>query len=160
MRYSLSDVTQKTIQRARISKPALKAGDENALSKSASSCFSIAGSTTCPDESALSANVMHLTGADLTVIGKHSEKLDVFRPLGNVLLHAEPESFEVVIEATGHPSGMEAAFRLVRKKGIIVLKSTFAAPVTLDLSQIPVNELTIVGSRCLAVFSVVCILLV
>ena len=94
------------------------------------------------------ANVMYLAGADLTVVGKHSEKLDVFKPLGNVLLHAEPESFEVVIEATGHPSGMEAAFRLVRKKGIIVLKSTFAAPVTLDLSQIPVNELTIVGSRC------------
>lgn len=94
------------------------------------------------------ANVMHLTGADLTVVGKHTEKLEVFKPLGNTLLHAEPEGFEVVIEATGHPSGMETAFRLVRKKGTIVLKSTFAAPVTLNLSQIPVNELTIIGSRC------------
>lgn len=94
------------------------------------------------------ANVMHLTGADLTVVGKHPEKLEVFKPLGNTLIHAEPEGFEVVIEATGHPSGMETAFRLVRKKGTIVLKSTFAAPVTLNLSQIPVNELTIIGSRC------------
>ena len=94
------------------------------------------------------ANVMHMAGADLSIVGKHSDKLEVFKPLGNVLLHAEPQNFEIVIEASGHPSGMETALRIVRRKGTIVLKSTFAAPVSLNLSQVPVEELSIIGSRC------------
>ena len=37
---------------------------------------------------------------------------------------------------------------LVRKKGTIILKSTYAGKVSLDMSMAAVNELTIVGSRC------------
>ena len=94
------------------------------------------------------ANVMKLAGADLTVIGHHADKLKLFEKLGKTALDAEPESFEVVIDSSGSPTGLDSAFRLVRKKGTIVMKSTFAAPVTVNFSQIPVNELTIVGSRC------------
>ena len=94
------------------------------------------------------ANVMHLAGADLTVIGKHEDKLRSFTALGKVTTLVEPEKYEIVVEASGNPSGIEIAMKCVRKKGIIVQKSTYAEKVALDLSLIPVNELTIVGSRC------------
>lgn len=94
------------------------------------------------------ANVCHLTGANVTVIGKHPEKLKLFEKICNVALEAEPESFEVVIEATGSPKGIDIALGLVRKMGTIVLKSTYADNANINLSLVPVNELTIVGSRC------------
>ena len=94
------------------------------------------------------ANVMHLMGADLTVVGRHEEKLSLFRTLGKVTSSVPSEAFEVVVEASGNPSGFRSALKAVRKKGTIVLKSTYAERVTLDLSLIPVNELTLIGSRC------------
>ena len=46
------------------------------------------------------------------------------------------------------PSGFATARSLVRPRGTLVLKSTFHADVTLNLSQIVVDEVNIVGSRC------------
>lgn len=97
------------------------------------------------------ANVIALTGADVTVIGKHPEKLSLFDKIGdNVHTTTEhlTEAYEVVIEATGSPLGIEQALSLVRKAGTIVLKSTYADNANINLSLVPVNELTIIGSRC------------
>ncbi len=94
------------------------------------------------------ANVMHLIGADLTVIGLSEEKLKLFEKLGKTTTKPEPESFEVVVEATGSPKGIGIAIGLVRKMGTIVLKSTYADNAEVNLSMIPVNEITVVGSRC------------
>lgn len=94
------------------------------------------------------ANVMHLAGAELTVMGRHEDKLKLFCNLGKTTLERPSEAFEVVVEASGSPSGFNDALRCVRKKGTIVLKSTFTEKVSFDLSLIPVNELTLIGSRC------------
>lgn len=94
------------------------------------------------------ANVMNLAGADLTVIGKNPDKLKLFEAFAKTTTDKVPDSFEIVIEASGNPSGLDTALVVVRKKGTIVLKSTYAEPTTLGLSIVPVNELTIVGSRC------------
>lgn len=108
------------------------------------------------------AQVLHQHGAKLTVIGKHPEKLVLFEPyattelLGeNTMVIDDPEGsgtavepYEVVVEATGSPSGLDLALRLVRSMGTIVLKSTYAGGADLNLSLIPVRELTVVGSRC------------
>lgn len=94
------------------------------------------------------ANVIHMRGATLTVVGKHDEKLSLFKALGEVTKEVRNESAEIVIEASGSPSGFLYALRCVRKKGTIVLKSTFTDLVEIDLSRIPVDEITIVGSRC------------
>lgn len=94
------------------------------------------------------ANVLHLKGADVTVIGKHDEKLEKFRKIAKVTKHPVNESYEVVVEATGNPEGISRAIELVRKAGIIVLKSTYAGMANLNLSLIPVNEISVVGSRC------------
>ena len=87
-------------------------------------------------------------GYKVTVLGKHPEKLKLFEPYGEVSLEREKEGYEVVVEATGSPDGIRQAFDLVRKKGTIVLKSTYAGEVSLPLSLVAVNEITIIGSRC------------
>jgi len=90
----------------------------------------------------------HEQGYRVTVIGKHPKKLELFAPYANVTTEKQEQAYEVVIEATGSESGMRDALKLVRKKGTIVLKSTYAGEVSLPLSQVAVNEITIVGSRC------------
>lgn len=93
------------------------------------------------------AQVVSLYGVDLTVIGKHPEKLQLFEKLGKTR-HEEGTTYEVVIDATGAPSGMELAKKIVRKQGTIVLKSTYAGTLDMDMSYFVVNEITIKGSRC------------
>ena len=103
----------------------------------------------------MAAQVLALTGVDLTVVGHHPEKLELFKPYAKTLLTSDipdeltaDDCFEYVVEASGHESGLALALRLVRKMGTIVLKSTYAGSTTLDMSIIPVNEITIAGSRC------------
>jgi threonine dehydrogenase-like Zn-dependent dehydrogenase len=111
------------------------------------------------------AQVLHLTGVQLTVIGKHREKLDAFIPFAertrlreeydNIgiesdsdLAHDPDRTYEVVIEATGSPDGIILAQKIVRRQGTIVLKSTYAGMTEIDMSIFVVNEITLVGSRC------------
>ncbi len=91
---------------------------------------------------------MRAEGRNVTVVGKHPEKLEIFAPYADTTLEREKEGYEIVVEATGSPSGILQALGMVRKKGTVVLKSTYAGEVSLPLSQIAVNEITIVGSRC------------
>lgn len=87
-------------------------------------------------------------GHNVTVAGKHPEKLELFRPFAEVTLERIREGYEVVVEATGSPTGIHQALEMVRKKGTIVLKSTYVGEVSLPLSLVAVNEISIVGSRC------------
>lgn len=91
---------------------------------------------------------MCATGRHVTVIGKHPEKLALFAPYAETSTEWEKEGYEIVVEATGSPTGIRQAMEMVRKKGIIVLKSTYAGETSLPMSLIAVNEITIVGSRC------------
>ena len=56
-------------------------------------------------------------------------------------------SYDVVIETSGHVSGFEQALDASRSLGKIILKSTYV-PSSVDLSQIVIRELTLLGSRC------------
>ena len=94
------------------------------------------------------AQVLAQTGIDLTVIGKHEEKLELFKSFAKVTTEGEREGYEYVAECTGSPSGLQKALELVRKKGTIMLKSTYAGTTNVDMSMVVVNEISIVGSRC------------
>lgn len=96
------------------------------------------------------AQVVSLTGVDLTVIGRHPEKWNHYKGVAKTITEAElnDQTFEIVIDATGSPSGIELAKKIVRKKGTIVIKSTYAGTTNIDLSYFVVNEITIMGSRC------------
>jgi alcohol dehydrogenase len=113
----------------------------------------------------LCAQALRLPGCQVAVIGRHPERWETLRDLG-IEAHAAESvargsssvatddrrqnmaSFDVVVDCTGHPSGLELARRLVRPRGRLVLKSTFAGDATLDISALIVNEIQLVGSRC------------
>nr|VFJ62506.1 MAG: Threonine dehydrogenase [Candidatus Kentron sp. FW] len=99
----------------------------------------------------LIAQVLQLTGCDLLVAGHHRHKLAILASKGIATQSAkkaiEPGA-DIVVEATGSPSGFAMARTLVRPRGTLVLKSTFRGDVVLDLSGVVVDEITIIGSRC------------
>lgn len=100
----------------------------------------------------LCAQMLALTGCQLLVIGRHEDKLELLKQRGiATLLAAQADSlseFDIVVEATGSASGFAAAVAMLRPRGTLVLKSTYAGKANIDLSQLAVEEITLVGSRC------------
>lgn len=101
----------------------------------------------------LVAQVLHQAKANVTVIGKHGWKLDLARSWGIKGTTAgdgqvRDRSFRVVVEATGSPTGLRDALRLVAPRGTVVMKSTFQEKVQFDTSKLVVDEITLLGSRC------------
>ncbi|WP_106392546.1 alcohol dehydrogenase catalytic domain-containing protein [Enhygromyxa salina] len=97
---------------------------------------------------------LHAAGQPVRAIGHHRAKLDVAAALGiETSLERELDARDqgaaaLVVEATGHPSGLSRALWLARPRGAVILKTTSAAPIPLDLSTVVVNELRVIGSRC------------
>ena len=99
----------------------------------------------------LVAQVLALTGCELIVGGRHSAKLAILARRGIPTQMGEDglaASADVVVECTGRAEGVEVAQRLVRPRGMLVLKSTYHGLVQVDLSRLVVDEIQIAGSRC------------
>jgi threonine dehydrogenase-like Zn-dependent dehydrogenase len=106
----------------------------------------------------LCAQVLARLSSNVTVVGKHQEKLALFNrsPEGGhcaistkLLADIEPDhSADVVVDCTGSPTGLPTALSLVRPRGTIVLKTTVAGEQTMALAPIVIDEVTVVGSRC------------
>lgn len=99
----------------------------------------------------LVAMVLAQSGAELTVIGRHRAKLDRVAKLVSRTALADERidgDFDVVVEATGSPSGLARAVALLRPRGTLVLKSTFHGTTELDTAKLVIDEITLVGSRC------------
>ena len=99
----------------------------------------------------LVAQVLALTGARLAVVAKHDHQKALLKARGIETITAaevEPRRWDVVVEATGSPSGFDLAARALRPRGTLVLKSTYRGDITLALAPFVVDEITIVGSRC------------
>jgi len=100
----------------------------------------------------LCAQVLAPLCAELVVVGKHSWKLSRIADCG--IRCEELESFQpqpnwnVVVDCTGSPTGIETAFQCVRPCGIIVLKTTVAAEQSLHLAPVVIDETRVIGSRC------------
>src|SRR4029077_4212076 len=56
--------------------------------------------------------------------------------------------FDLVVDATGAPEGFDRARARVRRRGTLVLKSTFHGETPRAFSPLVVDEITLVGSRC------------
>ena len=99
----------------------------------------------------LVAQVLALTGARLRVVARHEHQRELLHARGIETIaegDVEPRRHDIVVEATGSPSGLELARTALRPRGTLVLKSTYHGEVTLDLAPFVVDEITIVGSRC------------
>jgi threonine dehydrogenase-like Zn-dependent dehydrogenase len=96
-----------------------------------------------------------LTGAAVTLVGKHDSKLEIARRRGIETVRLDQlegskraRAFDVVVEASGSPAGFDLALSLLRPRGTLVLKSTFHGTTAFESSRVVVDEITVVGSRC------------
>ena len=99
----------------------------------------------------LCAQVLRLTGAKITALGKHAEKLALIKKTGVRTIQLndwKPRLFDVVVEATGSATGLELALSAVRPRGALILKSTIAGNHQVSLAPIVINEINMIGSRC------------
>jgi threonine dehydrogenase-like Zn-dependent dehydrogenase len=84
----------------------------------------------------LVAFVLRTQTAEVTVVGRDDPS---------------PGDADVVVDCTGSPEGFVRATEIVRPRGTIVVKSTCADDAKLPaslLTQLVVDEVTVVGSRC------------
>ena len=93
----------------------------------------------------------------VVMYGKHEKKLALARRFGMKTkrvfgntkdLKRVRECYELVVEATGSPSGLAFAQHLTEPRGTLVLKSTFHGAAPVETWPIVVKEITVVGSRC------------
>ena len=101
----------------------------------------------------LCAQVVATTGAKLTLIGKHENKLAIAARRGIETITVDDAArrasqFDVTVEASGSSSGFALARELLHPRGVLVLKSTFHGKTEIDAAQLVVNEINVVGSRC------------
>ncbi len=99
----------------------------------------------------LVAQVLKLTGCELVLLGHHQEKLRIAAQLGiSVATQGviKGKNYDLIIECSGCPDGIQHALRLVRPCGRIIVKSTFREKVELDIARTVVDEVQLIGSRC------------
>ena len=99
----------------------------------------------------LIAFAMKGAGQQVLLAGHHHRKLSIAEGVGiETCLEQQlsDQRFDAVVEATGSATGFERALGLVRPKGTLVLKTTVADRIAVDLSALVVNEIQLVGSRC------------
>lgn len=89
------------------------------------------------------------------LFGRHQDKMALLSSAAGVetrpseaALPASAAGFDVVVDATGSPAGLDLARALCRPLGTLILKSTCAAGTDFNTAPFVVDELRIIGSRC------------
>jgi threonine dehydrogenase-like Zn-dependent dehydrogenase len=99
----------------------------------------------------LVAQTLALTGCALAVACRSADKAALLEGRGIATLAAgniAAGSFDLAVECTGNPAGFHLARRALQPRGTLVLKSTYAGALMLDVSSLVVDEIALIGSRC------------
>ena len=105
----------------------------------------------------LIAFVLKARGSQVTLYGKHENKMKLARRVGVRVrkvrgdatdLKTVKENFRLVVEATGSPTGLMLAQQMTEPRGTLIVKSTFHGAAPVETWPIVVKELTVIGSRC------------
>lgn len=99
----------------------------------------------------LTAQVIALTGCDLTVICRHEKQAALLRQWQIDTAQSddiEANSADIVVDCTGSESGFSDALELVKATGVIHLKSTYADLPKANLTRLVVDEIRVETSRC------------
>ncbi|MBS60266.1 MAG: alcohol dehydrogenase [Anaerolineaceae bacterium] len=99
----------------------------------------------------LIARSLALTGCELHVFDRNQTNLDLLSNKGiktGSVDEIPKGMFDISVECTGSPNGFSIACRSLRPQGTLVMKSTYASNLTLDVSELVVDEITLIGSRC------------
>ncbi len=93
-------------------------------------------------------------GFSIEVIGRHQDKLATL-DLPGITAHLEADfpaekdtDLPVVIEASGSTSGLEKALQLAAPRGKIIYKTTTARSHEINLADLAIDEIQLLGSRC------------
>ncbi len=99
----------------------------------------------------LIAQTLALIGSDLRVLARHPYQQKLLTDRGIRFIQEEEIQswrWDVVVEATGSPTGFEIARKAIRPRGTLVMKSTYKGDMSVNFSSIVVDEVNIIGSRC------------
>lgn len=99
----------------------------------------------------LIAQTLALTGCDLRVVARHNHQQGLLQARRIRTISEEelqPWRWDIVVEATGSPSGFALARKAIRPRGTLVMKSTYKGEMNVNFSSIVVDEINIIGSRC------------
>lgn len=99
----------------------------------------------------LAAMVLALHGAEVHLAGHYPEHLALAEPYGVrgfLEQDLDRRDYDVVVEASGSPSGLALALARLRPRGTVVLKSTYKGQVALNTADLVVPEVRLFGSRC------------
>lgn len=95
---------------------------------------------------------LNLTQADVTLAGKHENKLQVARKQHVKTTKLDElemiKQYDIVVDATGSADGLNLAIQLVKQRGTIVLKTTVARGKAMNLAPVVIDEIQVIGSRC------------
>ncbi|UCH90402.1 MAG: alcohol dehydrogenase catalytic domain-containing protein [Nitrospirota bacterium] len=99
----------------------------------------------------LCAQVLFLNGCQITLLGRHTKRHGWLSQKG-IAVTSEIQDLrggaDIVVEATGSPQGLTMATQLVRPRGTIVLKSTYHGQVLVNMTELVIHEISVIGSRC------------
>ncbi len=99
----------------------------------------------------LIAQTLALTGCQLQVVARYPKQQALLEQQTIQWIaetDIQAQHYDLVVEATGSASGFQAAVNAVRPQGTIILKSTYKGDIQANLSQLVVNEIQLLGSRC------------
>ena len=105
----------------------------------------------------LIAPVLRAVIPRVVIYGKHEKKLALARRAGIETKKVRgdandwkrvKETYALLVEATGSPSGLALAQQMTEPRGTLVLKSTFHGAAPVETWPIVVKEINVVGSRC------------
>jgi alcohol dehydrogenase len=105
----------------------------------------------------LIARVLRTAIPRVVMYGKHDSKLAVARqakietkPVSGTAadLRRITQAYNLLVEATGSPTGLALAQHMTKPRGTLVLKSTFHGAAPVETWPIVVKEITVIGSRC------------
>ncbi len=99
----------------------------------------------------LCSSVLAAHGTEVHLAGHYAEHLCLAEPYGvSAFLEKDlaGRDYDVVIEASGSPSGLTLALERVRPQGTVILKSTYKGHYALEPALLVVPEVRLVGSRC------------
>ena len=99
----------------------------------------------------LIAQTLALTGCNLHVVARHAYQQNLLKQRAIKIIAEEDVQrwrWDIVVEATGSPSGFSLARHAIRPRGTLVLKSTYKGEMSVNFSSIVVDEINLIGSRC------------
>ena len=99
----------------------------------------------------LIARVLITQNSELLVVAKYGYQEDSLKGIPVSFINEDEipgRKMDIVIEASGSPGGLGLALQAVRGRGTILLKSTYAGKFEMNPSELVVNEISLIGSRC------------